>query len=149
MANAKNSQRALHKTLKFTEKRKEQFKYPAISSDLKWNTHVFEVVRKAASTIYMFMGSSSAQTQILLSFYVSTSPVSIWRRNTLAKFSITDCQDNLSGLGLGVEALQKAGLATLYTRRQELTERLFNEIMENENSDHKIHSLLLLCNSCP
>ena len=34
-----------------------------ISSDLKWNTHVFEVVR-----------SSSAQKQIPLSFNVSPSP---------------------------------------------------------------------------
>ena len=36
---------------------------------------------------------------------------------------------------------------SLHKKARALTERIFNEIMEN--SDQKLHSLLPVCNSCP
>ena len=43
------------------------------------------------------------------------------------------------------EALEKAGLQTLVKRRQETTERFFNEIVTNQR--HRLHSLLLETNA--
>ena len=42
------------------------------------------------------------------------------------------------------EALKKCNIATLYQRRQLLTERLFSEI--KDNTCHKLHGLLPSCN---
>ena len=39
-----------------------------------------------------------------------------------------------------IEALEKAGLQTLLKRRQDITERLFNQIISNQS--HRLHSLL-------
>ena len=38
------------------------------------------------------------------------------------------------------EALEKAGLQTLFKRRQDITERFFNQIVTNQS--HRLHSLL-------
>ena len=39
-----------------------------------------------------------------------------------------------------IEALEKAGLRTLLKRRQDITERFFNQIVSNQS--HRLHSLL-------
>ena len=132
-----------------------------ISDDLKWNTHISEVVKKVASRLYFLRQLKRAKvTQVdLLSFYVTCiRPVTEYAcqvfHNGLPAY-LSDELEKLQRRALRIiypdlsytEALTKSNLSKLHTRRNELTERLFNDIVQDNS--HKLHPLLPVLNSCP
>ena len=125
-----------------------------ISNDLKWNTHISEIVRKVSTRLYFLkqLKRVGLATKELLLFYLTcVRPVTEYAcqvfRNSLAKYLSDDLED-LQKRALGIifphtpycEALEQAGLASLYSRRDILTKKLFNDIVQN--TSHKLHALL-------
>ena len=104
-----------------------------ISSDLKWNTHVHEVIRKVASRLYLLrqLKRANADPAELLCFYVTcVRPVTEYACQVFHNSLPTYLSDDLEKLQkralqiiyptLGyLEALQKAGIDTLPSRRQQ------------------------------
>ncbi|CAB4028985.1 Hypothetical predicted protein, partial [Paramuricea clavata] len=86
-----------------------------ISNDLKWNTHISEIVRKVS--------------QLDLTEYACHV-----FHNSLTKYLSDDLEK------LQKRALEQAGLDSLYSRRDTLTKKLFNDIVQN--TSHKLHALL-------
>lgn len=125
-----------------------------ISNDLKWNTHISEIVHKVSSRLYFLRQLKRACPTIddLLSFYLTcVRPITEYAcpvfHNALPKYLSEDLE-KLQKRALRIiypnmkysDALKTAGLASLHERRESLTTGLFQQIMENEN--HKLHALL-------
>ena len=125
-----------------------------ISSDLKWNAHVLELVRKVSTRLYFLrqLKRSHVATKELLLFYITCI------RSTLEYGSPVFHRALPSYLSEDLERLQKramkiiypelsyakaleiSGLLTLYDRREAIAAKLFNEICANQS--HSLHKLL-------
>ena len=125
-----------------------------ISNDLKWNTHIYEIVRKVSTRLYFLkqLKRAGLATKEMLLFYLScVRPVTEYAchvfHNSLTKY-LSDYLEKLQKRALGIifphipycDALEQAGLDSLYSRRDTLTKKLFNDIVQN--TSHKLHVLL-------
>ena len=120
-----------------------------ISSDLKWNCHVFEIVKKASTRLYFLKQLKRAKIRI---FYMTCiRPITEYAcavfHNGLSKYLSIDLE-RIQKRALRIiypfasyaDALEMCDLPSLYDRRDTLTTKLFEEICCDPN--HKLHHLL-------
>ena len=125
-----------------------------ISSSLKWNAHVSEMVSKAASPLFLlrhFKRVCSAPNELLCLYRTCIRPVADYAcqayHNSLPTY-LSDDLERIQCRTLRIiypfcgyrEALTLSGLTSLKSRRESLTTRLFKEILEDPN--HNLHGLL-------
>ena len=125
-----------------------------VSSNLKWNEHIYEVITKARKRLYFLTQLKRAKvaTNELVLFYCTcirpileyASPVF---HNGLTKYLSNDLkmvQKRAMRITFPwtsyTDALPLAGLQQLDVRRDELTKKLFQEIIADES--HTLHGLL-------
>ena len=123
-------------------------------SRIKWNTHISEIVRKVSTRLYFLkqLKRAGLATKEMLLFYLTcVRPVTEHAchvfHNSLTKY-LSDDLEKLQKRALGIifphipycDALEQAGLDSLYSRRDTLTKKLFNDIVQN--TSHKLHALL-------
>ena len=129
-----------------------------ISHDLKWNEHVSGLIKKARKRLYFLsqLKRSHLETRELTQFYITCiRPITEYAcpvfHDSLTKYLSHDLE-MIQKRAMRIifpwvsysDALSAAGLQSLGDRRQELTDKLFQDIVTN--NDHKLHSLLLPCN---
>lgn len=125
-----------------------------VTDDLKWNEQVSQVVKKARKRLYFLsqLKRSNIGTNELVQFYVTcirpimeyASPVF---HDSLTSYLANDIE-SVQKRAMRIifpwtpydDALTCAGLKTLSTRRGELTEKLFKDVVTNKN--HKLHGFL-------
>ena len=125
-----------------------------ISSDLKWNVHVSELVRKVSTRLCFLrqLKKSHVATRELLLFYITCirsileygSPVF---HRALPSYLSEDLE-RLQKRAMKIiypelsyaKALELSGLPTLYDRRESIAAKLFDEICANQS--HSLHKLL-------
>ena len=125
-----------------------------IRSDLKWNSHIDKIVKRASKRMYFLQQLKRAKVPIseILCFYCTfirsvveyASPVFHYAiPNYLCKH-IEQIQRRTMRIILPTksyaEALLHSKLLTLEERRQRMCDKLFKEIVEDPN--HKLHPLL-------
>ena len=131
-----------------------------ISSDLKWNIHITEIMKKCAPRFYFVRQLKRAHlaTSELLTFYLCCiRPVAEYGcqlfHNALPKYLSADLE-RIQKRALKIvhselpyrEALAVCNLPTLRERRQKLCDKLFSEVARNPK--HKLHKLLPSRNEC-
>ena len=131
-----------------------------ISSDLKWNIHITEIMKKCTSRFYFVRQLKLAHlaTSELLTFYLCCiRPVAEYGcqlfHNALPKYLSADLE-RIQKRALKIihpeltyrEALAVCNLPTLGERRQKLCDKRFNEVVSNPK--HKLHNLLPSRNEC-
>ena len=129
-----------------------------ISHDLKWNEHVSGLIKKARKRLYFLsqLKRSHLETRELTQFYITCiRPITEYAcpvfHDSLTKYLSHDLE-MIQKRAMRIifpwvsynDALSAAGLQSLGDRRQELTDKLFQDIVTN--NDHKLHSLLPPCN---
>ena len=125
-----------------------------VSSDLKWNVHVNQLVKKVSSRLYCFrqLKRSAVAPKDLIIFYITcirslleyACPVF---HRALPGY-LSDDLERLQRRALRIifpslsysGAIVESGLTTLYQRREEISQRTFNELA-NDN-EHKLYHLL-------
>ena len=125
-----------------------------ISSDLKWNVHVSELVRKVSTRLYFLrqLKKSRVATRELLLFYITCigsileygSPVF---HRALPSYLSEDLE-RLQKRAMKIiypelsyaKALELSGLLTLFDRREAIAAKLFDEMCVNQS--HSLHKLL-------
>ena len=125
-----------------------------ISSDLKWNIHITEIMKKCALRFYFVRQLKRAHLAIseLLTFYLCCiRPVAEYGcqlfHNALPKYLSADLE-RIQKRALKIihpelryrEALVVCNLPTLRERQQKLCDKLFSEVVGNP--EHKLHKLL-------
>lgn len=125
-----------------------------ISQDLKWDIHISEIVKKVSSRLYFLRQLKRAKIQAkdLITFYLTcVRPVMEYAcpvfHDSLPQYLSEDLE-KLQKRALRIiypalsysEALIEAGIDTLFDRREFLTCKLFNDIVND--IDHKLHGLL-------
>ena len=125
-----------------------------ISHDLKWNEHVSRLIRNARKRLYFLsqLKRSHLQTKEPIQFYITCiRPITEYAcpvfHDSLTKYLSHDLE-MIQKRAMRIifpwvsynDALSAAGLQSLRDRRQELTDKLFHDIVTN--NDHKFHSLL-------
>ena len=131
-----------------------------ISSDLKWNNHISEIVKKTSTRLYFLrqLKRANIATKELITFYTTCiRPIIEYAcptfHNGLPKY-LSDDLERLQKRALRIilpsanytDALEACNLVSLYDRREVLTTSLFREICND--SDHKLHHLLPEVNKC-
>ena len=126
-----------------------------ISSNLKWNALIENVIKKGASRFYQLRQLKRAKgdpVQLVCFYTMCIWPVSEYAcqvfHNGLPQY-LSEELEKIQHRALRIifpdfgyqEALKECNISTLYQRRQLLMERQFNEI--KDNSSHKMHGLLL------
>ena len=125
-----------------------------ISNDLKWNCHIGEIVKKAATRLY-FLGqlkrTKIAEKDLVTFYTTSIRPITEYAcavfHNALPKY-LSEDSERIEKLALQiifpqssyVEALELSSLPSLYDRRGSLRTKLFEEICCDTN--RKLHHLL-------
>ena len=131
-----------------------------ISDDLKWNAHVAEIVKKLASRLYLLRQLKRADLDPLelVCFYTTCiRPVAEYACETFHNSLPIYLSDELERLQKRAfriiyptlsysEARVALGLPLLSARREELTTRLFDKILQDSN--HRLHHLLPPKNEC-
>ena len=131
-----------------------------ISDDLKWNAHVSEIVKKVTSRLYLLSQLKRAGLDPLeLVFFYTTCirPVAEYACETFHNSLPIYLSDELERLQKRAfrtiyptlsysEARVALGLPLLSARREELTTRLFDKILQDPN--HRLHHLLPPKNEC-
>ena len=125
-----------------------------ISSDLKWNVHVLELVKKASYRLYFLrqLKRSQVAPEELMLFYIScirsileyACPVF---HRALPGYLSEDLE-RLQERALPIiypgmsynQTLEFSGMPTLFKRREELSSKLFNEVVGDPG--HTLHKLL-------
>ena len=125
-----------------------------ITNDLKWNTHISEIVKKVSTTLFFLcqLKRTKICTKDLLTFYLTcVRPVMEYAcpvfHDSLPNYLCEDLE-KLQKRALHIifptlpyaEALVEAGVDSLFNRRQILTTKLFNDIVNDES--HKLYQLL-------
>ena len=131
-----------------------------ISSNLKWNIHITEIMKKCAPRFYFVrqLKRKHLATSELLTFYLCCiRPVAEYGcqlfHNALPKYLSADL-GRIQKRALKIihpelsyrKALAVCNLPTLRERRQKLCDKLFNEVVSNPK--HKLHKLLPSRNEC-
>ena len=125
-----------------------------ISDDLKWNAHVAEIVKKVASRLYLLrqLKQAGLDPHELVCFYTACiRPVAEYACETIHNSLPIYLSDELERLQKRAfriiyptlsysEERVALGLPLLSARREELTTRLFDKILQNPN--HRLHHLL-------
>ena len=130
-----------------------------VFSDLKWNEHVSETVKIASKRLYFLtqLKRSKVISKELLQFFKScirsvmeyACPV---LHDSLPEYLSND-PERIQKRAMRIiylsasyrEALATAGLAPFALRRQQLTDKLFKQILNDKT--HKLHKLLPAVNS--
>ena len=125
-----------------------------ISSDLKWNVHVLELVKKTSCRLYFLrqLKRSQATPEELILFYITcirsileyACPVF---HRALPGYLSEDLE-RLQKRALRIiypgmsynQALEFSGLPTLFERREEFSSKLFKEVVDDPG--HTFHKLL-------
>lgn len=125
-----------------------------IRNDLKWNNHVDLITIKAAKRLYLLrqLKRADVATTNLVKFYCSCirsvleyacqlfhSSLPQYLSDDIERIQKRAMRIILPNLSY-TDAIEKAGLHTLYSRRESLSCKLFNDIVSNE--DHKLAELL-------
>ena len=126
----------------------------SISKDLKWNIHIVEIVKKASSRLYFLRQLKRAKIneKDLLTFYLTcVRPVTEYAcpvfHNSLPLY-LSEELEKLQKRALRIiyptlsypEALSEAKIDTLFDRRELMTKKLFEDVIDN--TEHKLHELL-------
>ena len=126
----------------------------SISKDLKWNIHILDIVTKASSRLYFLRQLKRAKIdeKDLLTFYLTcVRPVTEYAcpvfHNSLPLYLSEDLE-KLQKRALRIiyptlsypEALSEARIDTLFDRRELITKKLFQDVVNN--TEHKLHELL-------
>ena len=124
-----------------------------VSNDLKWNFHINEVIKKARRRLYCLrhLQRSGLGIKELIQFFCSCiRPITEYAcpvfHNGLPSYLSEDLEV-VQKRGLKIiypelsyeQALAKSDLCPLSTRRQEITDRLFQSIIKG--NDHKLKKL--------
>ena len=126
----------------------------SISKDLKWNIHIVEIVKKASSRLYFLRQLKRAKIneKDLLTFYLTcVRPVTEYAcpvfHNSLPLY-LSEELEKLQKRALRIiyptlsypEALSEAKIDTLFDRRELMTKKLFEDVIDN--TEHRLHELL-------
>ena len=125
-----------------------------VSNNLKWNKHVDEVIIKARMRLYFLsqLKKSNIAIKELLQFYITCIRPVMEYASPVFHDSLTQyLSDDLKSIqkramkiifpGITYnEALNITNVQKLKTRRQELTNKLFQEIVSNDS--HRLHCIL-------
>ena len=124
-----------------------------VSSDLKWNVHVSELVRKVSTRLYFLrqLKKSHVITRELLLFYITCIRSILEYGSPVFHRAPTSYQsEDLERLDRAMKiiypelsyakALELSRLLTLYDRREAISAKLFHEICANQS--HSLHKLL-------
>ena len=121
-----------------------------ISKDLKWNIHILDIVKKASSRLYFLRQLKRAKIdeKDLLTFYLTcVRPVTEYAcpvfHNSLPLYLSEDLE-KLQKRALRIiyitlsypEALSEARIDTLFDRRELITKKLFQDVVNN--TEHKL-----------
>ena len=130
-----------------------------VSSKLKWNDRVTEIVKKASKRLYFLTQLKRSQVgcKELVQFFKTCIRFLIEYASPVYHDSLPDYLSNdLEIIQEGAmhivypltpyqEALSIAGLVPLSKRRQQFPEKLFKQIQNN--NCHKLHKLLFIINN--
>ena len=131
-----------------------------ISNNLKWNNHISDIIKKVNSCLYCLsqLKRSGVKIKELLLFYLTCiRPVTEYAypvyHDSLPQYLHSDierCQKRALHIIFQQcsyqEALGKAGILTLYERREKSVVKLFKEVCKDRN--HKLYHLLPPPNLC-
>ena len=122
-----------------------------VSDNLKWNYHVEEIVKKASKRLYFLtqLKRSKVGSAKLVQFYKSCirSLVEYACHDSLPGYLSNDLE-RIQRLAMHIiypsksyeQAISTAGLVSLFQRRQQITDKLFQQISKDDT--HKLHELL-------
>ena len=131
-----------------------------ISNDLKWNCHIDSIIKKAKKRLYSLsqLKRSGLGTRELVQFFCTcirsiteyACPVfhdglPVYLSNELEGVQKRAMRIIFPLLSYN-EALVESGLTKLSDRRQELVDKLFKNVLQNEQN--KLHELLPARNTC-
>ena len=107
-----------------------------ISNDLKWNVHVLELVKRASCRLYFLRQLKRSQIipAELILFYITCI-----RGEDLERLQKRALRIIYPGMSYN-QALEFSRLPTLFKRREEISSKLFNEVMGDPG--HTLHKLL-------
>ena len=125
-----------------------------IANNLKWNSHVNNIVAKSSKRIYLLVQLKRAKVAIqdILQFYTVCIRPILEYASTVFHYSLPKyLSDEIERVQKRVlrivyrnlhyeDALMEAGMESLYARRQTACNKLFNQILNNPN--HKLHYYL-------
>ena len=125
-----------------------------ISSDLKWNYHIADCIKKANKRLYFIVLLKRARVPVndIVNFYCTTiRPVLEYCAPVFHHALPAYLSDDVERIQKRVisiispdmsyqDNLDNLGLPTLYDRREELCKKLFDSIVSD--SSHKLHHLL-------
>ena len=131
-----------------------------VSSDLKWNRHIDSIIKKAKKRLYSLsqLKRSGLGIHELIQFYSTCiRPITEYACPVFHDGLPAYLSDELEGVQKRAmriifpfcsynESLVESGLIKLSDRRQELVDKLFREVVLNE--DNKLHDLLPAPNTC-
>ena len=126
-----------------------------LSRDRKWNIHISEIIKKAASRLYFLrqLKRSKVACKELIQLYITCiTPVTKYAcqvyHNSLPNYLSNDLEQ-LQECAMCIihrkcsyaEALNEAGLQLLSERHQSIMSQFFEQITKDKN--HRLHPLLL------
>ena len=125
-----------------------------IANNLKWNSHVNNIVAKSSKRIYLLVQLKRAKVAIqdILQFYTVCIRPILEYASTVFHYSLPKyLSDEIERVQKRVlrivypnlhykDALMEAGIESLYARKQTACNKLFNQILNNPN--HKLHNLI-------
>ena len=131
-----------------------------ISNDLKWNCHIDSIIKKAKKRLYSLsqLKRSGLGTRELVQFFCTCiRPITEYACPVFHDGLPVYLSNELEGVQKRAmriifplcsynEALVASGLTKLSERRQELVDKLFKNVLQNEQN--KLHELLPARNTC-
>ena len=131
-----------------------------ISNDLKWNCHIDSIIKKVKKRLYSLsqLKRSGLGTRELVQFFCTCiRPITEYACPVFHDGLPVYLSNELEGVQKRAmriifplcsynEALVESGLTKLSDRRQELVDKLFKNILQNEQN--KLHELLPARNTC-
>ena len=131
-----------------------------ISNDLKWNCHIDSVIKKAKKRLYslsQLKGSGLGTRELVQFFCTCIRPITEYACPVFHDGLPVYLSNELEGVQKRAmriifplcsynEALVESGLTKLSDRRQELVDKLFKNVLQNEQK--RLHELLPARNTC-